>query len=68
MQFIVTILVVLLIVVASCIKVVPQAHSYVIERIGTYKTTWSAGLHFLVPFVRISDIIIAIRKEIVKEE
>ena len=51
MPFIVTILVVLLIVVASCIKVVPQAHSYVIERIGTYQTTWSAGLHFLIPFV-----------------
>ncbi|MCR5837553.1 MAG: paraslipin [Lachnospiraceae bacterium] len=51
MPVIITILVLLLIIVASCIKVVPQAHSYVIERIGTYKTTWSAGLHFLVPFV-----------------
>ncbi|MBE5959499.1 MAG: paraslipin [Lachnospiraceae bacterium] len=42
---------ILIFIVSTCIKVVPQAHAYVIERIGTYQTTWSAGLHFLVPFV-----------------
>ncbi|MCY1713180.1 SPFH domain-containing protein [Caproiciproducens galactitolivorans] len=33
------------------IKVVPQAHSYVIERLGAYNSTWSTGLHFKIPFV-----------------
>ncbi|MGN0660250.1 MAG: SPFH domain-containing protein [Oscillospiraceae bacterium] len=35
----------------SNIKIVPQAHEYVIQRMGTYLTTWKAGIHFLVPFI-----------------
>ena len=35
----------------SCLKVVPQATEYVIERLGKYKHTWDAGLHFLVPVI-----------------
>ena len=35
----------------SNIKVVPQAHAYVIERLGAYQVTWETGLHFKVPFV-----------------
>lgn len=38
-------------IVASCIKIVPQAHTYVIERLGTYYTTWTAGLHIKIPFI-----------------
>ena len=38
-------------VVLSCIKIVPQAHAYVIERLGAYQSTWSVGLHFKVPFI-----------------
>lgn len=38
-------------IVVSCIKIVPQAHAYVIERLGAYQSTWSVGLHFKVPFV-----------------
>lgn len=45
------ILFVLLIVAASCIKIVPQAHAYVIERLGTYKGTWSVGMHIKVPVI-----------------
>ncbi len=37
--------------VLSCIKIVPQAHAYVIERLGAYQSTWSVGLHFKVPFI-----------------
>ena len=44
------ILVILIFLIAN-LKVVPQAHVYVIERIGTYHATWETGLHFLVPFV-----------------
>ena len=49
--FIFGLFVVGLIIVASCINIVPQAHAYVIERLGGYKETWSVGLHFKVPFL-----------------
>ena len=43
------ILLILLIVIVSNVKVVPQAHAYVIERLGTYHVTWSKGLHVKIP-------------------
>lgn len=39
-----------LMVVASCVRIVPQAHAMIIERLGMYKETWSTGLHFKLPF------------------
>ena len=33
-------------IVASCVKVVPQAHAFVIERLGAYQGTWNVGIHF----------------------
>ncbi len=45
-------LIVVIIIVLICnIKVVPQAHAYVIERLGAYHSTWSTGLHFKIPFI-----------------
>lgn len=44
------VLFIILIVIASSFKIVSQANAYVIERLGTYYTTWGTGLHFLVPF------------------
>ena len=38
-------------VVLSCIKIVPQAQAYVVERLGAYQSTWSVGLHFKIPFI-----------------
>ncbi|MCD7736666.1 MAG: paraslipin, partial [Lachnospiraceae bacterium] len=38
-------------VVASCIRIVPQAQAFVIERLGGYQATWDVGMHFKVPFV-----------------
>ena len=35
----------------SCIKIVPQANAYVVERLGAYHATWSTGMHFNVPFI-----------------
>lgn len=49
--FIIIIIIIALIIVSSCIKIVPQAHAYVIERLGGYKCTWSVGLHFKIPFI-----------------
>ena len=35
----------------SNIRIVPQAHAYVVERLGGYKETWGVGLHFKVPLL-----------------
>ena len=43
--------VLLILVVFSCIKVVPQAKAFVVERLGAYKATWGSGVHFKVPFI-----------------
>ena len=43
--------VIILWVVASCVKVVPQARAFVVERLGAYQATWSTGLHFKVPII-----------------
>ena len=64
------ILIILLILVAifaiPCITIVPQAKSYVIERIGSYHQTWSNGLHFKLPYIdRIANKVSL--KEIVKD-
>ena len=47
----IVIVVIALIIIASCIKIVPQAHAMVIERLGGYLTTWSVGLHVKMPFI-----------------
>ena len=38
-------------VLVANIKIVPQAHAYIIERFGAYHTTWNVGLHIKVPFI-----------------
>ena len=53
MGFVVFIFLLLIVVgvLASCIKIVPQAHAYVVERLGAYQGTWGVGIHFKVPFI-----------------
>ena len=50
-----TILIIILIIVAILIipnvRIVPQAKAYVVERIGSYFTTWENGLHVKIPFL-----------------
>ena len=48
---IIAIVVIILCVLASCIKIVPQAHAFIVERLGGYQCTWSVGLHFKVPII-----------------
>ncbi len=45
------ILVLAILVAISCIRIVPQAHAMVVERLGAYLTTWPVGLHFKMPFI-----------------
>ena len=44
-------LIVVLLVLIRCIVIVPQSNDYVVEWLGVYKETWSAGLHLKVPFL-----------------
>lgn len=52
-NFVLTIIIVVLVlgIVASCIKIVPQAKAYVVERLGAYHKTWGVGVHFKIPFI-----------------
>ena len=66
MEIFIIVLVLVLIFIIPNIKVVPQAKSYVIERLGSYFATWSNGLHFKIPFIdRVSNKVTL--KEIVKD-
>jgi len=47
----VVLLVILIMILASCIKIVPQAYGYVVERLGAYQGTWSVGLHIKMPII-----------------
>lgn len=49
--FLLILIILALILVVSCVKIVPQAHALVIERLGGYQGTWNVGLHFKVPFL-----------------
>ncbi len=42
---------IILIMLISNIKIVPQAHAYIIERLGGYNSTWGVGLHVKIPFI-----------------
>ncbi len=66
MEILIILLILVLVFVIPCVKIVPQAKSYVVERLGSYFETWSNGLHFKLPFVdRISNMVTL--KEIVKD-
>ena len=43
--------IVILLILASCIRIVPQAQAIVLERLGAYRDTWSVGIHFKLPII-----------------
>lgn len=49
--FLVVIGLLALLILASCIKIVPQAYAVVLERLGAYRTTWNTGIHLKWPFI-----------------
>lgn len=66
MTVLIVILIIVFLIIIPNVKIVPQAKAYVIERIGSYYTTWSNGLHVKIPFLdRISKVVSL--KEIVKD-
>ena len=48
---VVVLLVILVVIAASCVKIVPQANAFIIERLGGYLETWGVGLHIKMPFI-----------------
>lgn len=48
---ILVLLVIIIALIATNIRIVPQARAYVIERLGAYKGTWQVGLHFKIPLI-----------------
>ena len=65
MELIITVLIILAILVISNIKIVPQAHAYIVERLGAYKETWSVGLHFKIPFIDKISKKVSIKEQVV---
>jgi regulator of protease activity HflC (stomatin/prohibitin superfamily) len=51
MPVLVFLAIIIIAVIISCIKVVPQANAYVIERLGTYAGTWHTGMHLKMPLI-----------------
>ena len=65
-QILIAILIIIVIIIIPNIKIVPQSKCYVIERLGSYHTTWQHGPHFKIPFIdSISNKVTL--KEIVKD-
>lgn len=66
MEIFVALLVIAVIIIIPNVKIVPQAQTYVVERLGSYFTTWKNGLHFKIPFIdKVSNRVTL--KEIVKD-
>ena len=65
MELIIIVLVIAVILIISNIKIVPQAHAYIVERLGAYKETWSVGLHLKVPFIDKISKKVSIKEQVV---
>ena len=48
---VILLLAIAIIVLISCIKIVPQGSAFVVERLGAYRATWNTGMHFKIPFI-----------------
>ena len=55
---------VILLLILRNVRIVPQAQNYVIERLGTYLTTWQTGLHVKIPFVDRVSKIVSIKEQV----
>lgn len=66
MDFAVPVLLVIiaLIIIIRNVRIVPQAHAFVIERLGAYSTTWHTGLHFKIPFIEVVSKKISLKEQV----
>ncbi len=61
-------LIFILIVIVRNIRIVPQASTYVVERLGAFKATWTVGLHFKIPFIERVAKIVSLKEQVVDFE
>lgn len=57
-------IIIALIIVIRNVRIVPQAHAFVIERLGAYSTTWHTGLHFKIPFIEAISKKISLKEQV----
>ena len=60
----VLLVIIALIIVIRNVRIVPQAHAFVIERLGAYSTTWHTGLHFKIPFIEAVSKKISLKEQV----
>jgi len=65
MIFLLILLLLAVFVVVGNIRIVPQAHAYVLERLGAYSETWSVGLHYKIPFIDRVAAIVLMKEQVV---
>ncbi len=51
MEILIGVIVVIVVLVKSMVRIVPQAQNYVVERLGAYQATWDTGIHFKLPLI-----------------
>ena len=64
MIYLIVILLVLILIFVRCIRIVPQAKAYVIERLGAYKTTWDVGFNVKMPFIERVAKIVSLKEQV----
>ncbi len=65
MNILLIICVIVLYVVFSSIKIIPQSYAVIVERLGAYLTTWDTGLHFKIPFIDVISKKISLKEQVV---
>ncbi len=56
---------VVIFVLIRCIRIVPQAHIYIVERLGAYSETWTVGIHFKIPIIEKVAKIVSLKERVV---
>ena len=64
MIYLIVILLILILIFVRCIRIVPQAKAYVIERLGAYKTTWDVGFNVKMPFIERVAKIVSLKEQV----
>jgi regulator of protease activity HflC (stomatin/prohibitin superfamily) len=65
MPYIIILGIIIVIIIASCVKVVPQAKAVVLERLGAYQETWSVGIHFKLPIIDKIAKVVVLKEQVV---
>ncbi len=65
MLLVIILIIIVIVLLVSNIRMVQQAHAFVIERLGAYSTTWNVGLHFKVPFIERVAKIVSLKEQVV---